>query len=105
MEPARKLEPLTVVGGKEDKGFLARLGSVKIGVVPLPLYIIIAAVILASAHYKMLPADMIGGFAIIMVMGIFFGEVGMRIPILKDIGGPAILALLVPSILVYLNVF
>ena len=105
MEPARKLEPLTVVGEKEDKGFLARFGSVKIGVVPLPLYIIIAAVILASAHYKMLPADMIGGFAIIMVMGIFFGEVGMRIPILKDIGGPAILALLVPSILVYLNVF
>src|SRR5207253_7030338 len=49
--------------------------------------------------------DMIGGFAIIIVMGILLGDLGMRIPILKDIGGPAILALLVPSILVFFNVF
>jgi malate:Na+ symporter len=47
---------------------------------------------------------MLGGFAVIMVMGIFLGDMGMRIPVLKDIGGPAILSLLVPSILVFFNV-
>ncbi|WP_026573391.1 2-hydroxycarboxylate transporter family protein [Bacillus sp. UNC438CL73TsuS30] len=106
MEPVRKLEPLTAVTGetKENKSFLSKLASIKIGVVPLPLYIIIAVVVYAAAVYKQLPADMLGGFAVIMVMGIFLGDLGMRIPILKDIGGPAILSLLVPSILVYLNV-
>ncbi|MFD0828518.1 2-hydroxycarboxylate transporter family protein [Neobacillus sp. M.A.Huq-85] len=106
MEPVRKLEPLTAVSGetKENKSLLAKLANIKIGVVPLPLYIIIAVVVYAAAVYKQLPADMLGGFAVIMVMGIFLGDMGMRIPILKDIGGPAILSLLVPSILVFLNV-
>ena len=46
---------------------------------------------------------MIGGFAVIMILGILLGDLGQRIPILKEIGGPAILALLVPSILVFLD--
>jgi len=106
MEPVRKLQPLTVVSGEkeEKKGFLGKIGSMKIGVIPLPLYIVIAAVVYFSAVYKLLPADMIGGFAIIIVMGILLGDLGMKIPVLKDIGGPAILALLVPSILVYFSV-
>lgn len=103
MEPARKLEPLTA--GVEEieikQGFWAKLGSMKVGVVPLPLYVVIAAVIYAASVYNQLPADMIGGFAVIIVMGILLGDLGMKIPILKDIGGPAILALLVPSILVF----
>ena len=37
---------------------------------------------------------MIGGFAVIMIMGIFLGDIGIKIPILKNIGGPAILSLL-----------
>ncbi|QIZ06161.1 2-hydroxycarboxylate transporter family protein [Priestia megaterium] len=106
MQPAKKLQPLTVVEGEKEgqKGFLGKFGSMKVGVVPLPLYIVIATVVYFSAVYKLLPADMIGGFAIIIVMGILLGDLGMKIPILKDIGGPAILALLIPSILVYFSV-
>ena len=44
-----------------------------------------------------LPADMIGGFAAIMVLGFLLGEIGGRIPYLKSIGGSAILCLFVPS--------
>ena len=44
---------------------------------------------------------MIGGFATIMIMGIFLGEAGKKIPILKHIGGPAILAIFVPSYMLY----
>nr|WGD71924.1 2-hydroxycarboxylate transporter family protein [Bacillus subtilis] len=50
------------------------------------------------------PANMLGGFAIIMILGVFLGDIGQRIPILKDIGGPAILSLFVPSFLVFYNV-
>src|SRR5699024_1657584 len=78
--------------------------NIKVGVLPLPLYLILAAIIFVASIYNTLPADMIGGFAVIMILGILLGDLGQKIPILKDIGGPAILALLVPSILVFLDV-
>ena len=43
---------------------------------------------------------MIGGFAAIMVIGILLGSIGAHIPILKNIGGSAILCLFVPSALI-----
>ena len=59
------------------------------GVVPLPLYITLAIIIYAASVYNTLPPDMIGGFAVIMIIGILLGDLGLKIPILKDIGGPA----------------
>lgn len=81
-----------------------KVRTFKIGVIPLPLYLIIAAVIYAASVYGKLPADMIGGFAIMMIMGIFLGDVGIKLPILKDIGGPAILCMFVPSVMVFYNI-
>jgi malate:Na+ symporter len=46
---------------------------------------------------------MIGGIAVMMVMGILLGDIGLRVPILKDIGGPAILSIFVPSVMVFYN--
>ncbi len=78
-------------------GLLTRLGSYRVGVMPLPLYLAIAAVVFGASVIGKLPADMIGGFAAIMVLGLLLGEVGARIPYLKSIGGSAILCLFVPS--------
>ena len=76
---------------------LRKLLDIKVGPVPLPIYILIAIVILGAAQVKKLPIDMIGGFACIMIMGFLFAEIGARMPILKNIGGPAILCLFIPS--------
>ena len=46
---------------------------------------------------------MLGGFAVILTMGWFLGTIGASIPGFKNFGGPAILSLLVPSILVFFN--
>ncbi|MBZ5752481.1 MULTISPECIES: 2-hydroxycarboxylate transporter family protein [Metabacillus] len=106
MEPAKKLQALPYVEQMEEKkGFLSRFNQLKVGVIPLPLYLVLAAIVYAASVYNQLPPDMIGGFAVIMVMGMLLGDIGMKIPILKDIGGPAILALLVPSILMFYNLF
>jgi malate:Na+ symporter len=102
-QTARKIEPITPVAEIGEKSFYTKIFGLNIGAVPLPLYIIIAAVVFFATVYEILPADMIGGFAIIITMGILLGEIGMRIPVLKDIGGPAIMALLIPSILVYFS--
>ena len=105
MEPARKLEALPTSGESEaQQGFLRKLGGIKVGIIPLPLYLVIAAIVIGAAYSGSLPNDMIGGFAVIMVMGILLGDLGLKIPILKDIGGPAILALLVPSTMVFMNI-
>ncbi|PTK60142.1 malate permease [Staphylococcus nepalensis] len=86
------------------KSIVKKLINIKVGVLSLPLYLILAAIIFVASIYNTLPADMIGGFAVIMILGILLGDLGQKIPILKDIGGPAILALLIPSILVFLDV-
>lgn len=101
MGAERKLE--TFPSNEHKPSFFKKLSSLTIGPLPLPLYVVLAAVIYAASVYNQLPPDMIGGFAVIMIMGMLFGDLGMKIPILKDIGGPAILALLVPSILVFFD--
>ncbi|WP_050182332.1 2-hydroxycarboxylate transporter family protein [Domibacillus robiginosus] len=101
MGAERKLE--TFPSNDQKPSFFQKLNSITVGPVPLPLYIVLAAVIYAASVYNQLPPDMIGGFAVIMIMGMLLGDLGMKIPILKDIGGPAILALLVPSILVFFD--
>jgi malate:Na+ symporter len=87
------------IGPSAEPGLLHKFGAARVGPMPLPLYLAIAAVIFGAATVQKLPADMIGGFAAIMLLGFLLGDVGGRIPLLKDIGGAAILCLFVPSAL------
>ena len=95
-------------------GFISRLMKFRIGIMPLPAFVIIACIVFGASLVKItkgssvvsaLPADMLGGFAVIMVMGWLLAEIGSRIPLLKDIGGPAILSLFVPSAMLAYGVF
>lgn len=75
----------------------------RIGPVPLPVYLSLSAVIVITAFLEQLPVNMLGGFAIILTLGWLLGTIGAKIPFLKNFGGPAILSLLVPSIMVFFN--
>lgn len=72
----------------------------QIGPLPLPLYAAIAAIVVTAAAYDKLPNDIIGGFAVLMLAGFLLGEIGNRVPVLRQIGGAAILCLFVPSALI-----
>ena len=85
--------------------FAFGLNTTKVGAVPLMLFVGIAAIVATSAWAGLLPKNMIGGLAVIMTLGFAFAKVGRQIPVLKDIGGPAILCLMVPSVLVYFGAF
>ncbi|MDR2277827.1 MAG: 2-hydroxycarboxylate transporter family protein [Vagococcus sp.] len=74
-----------------------------VGSVPLPVYLVLSLVILVTAYLEQLPVNMLGGFAVILTMGWFLGTLGANIPYLKNFGGPAIMSLLIPSILVFFN--
>jgi malate:Na+ symporter len=84
-----------------DLSLFSKIAGFKVGVFPLPLYILSAAIVFGAAFYSKLPIDMIGGFAVIIVMGALLGELGNRIPILKNIGGAAILCIFVPSAMLF----
>ena len=75
----------------------------KIGSVSLPVYCAMSAVILVTAVLEKLPVNMLGGFAVILTLGWLLGTIGGNIPVLKNFGGPAILSLLIPSILVFFD--
>lgn len=83
------------------EGLWDKLVNFKIGPVPLPAYLFFAAVIFLASYYGKLPKDMIGGFSVMLILGILLGDMGLRLPVLKDIGGPAILSIFVPSVLVF----
>jgi malate:Na+ symporter len=81
-------------------GPLVMLSKITIGGMPLPMFLAVALVTILAAVTKRLPNDMIGGLAVLMLSGLLLGEIGRRIPLFRDIGGPAILCLFVPSALV-----
>ncbi|MFT8210474.1 MAG: 2-hydroxycarboxylate transporter family protein [Symbiopectobacterium sp.] len=85
--------------------FFTQFLKTKIGSVPVALFIAIASVVFAASYEGYLPKNMIGGFSVIMTLGFLLAHVGHTIPVFKDIGGPAILCLMVPSILVYFHPF
>lgn len=82
-----------------------KLCAIKVGPLPFLLYLGIAIIIILAAQAKRLPIDMIGGFACIMVLGFLFGDIGGKIPVLRSIGGPAILSLFIPSAMIGCKVF
>ncbi|WP_288394557.1 2-hydroxycarboxylate transporter family protein [uncultured Vagococcus sp.] len=84
---------------KEKKGWQ----TFHVGSVPLSVYLVLSLVILVTAYLEQLPVNMLGGFAVILTMGWFLGTLGANIPYLKNFGGPAIMSLLIPSILVFFN--
>lgn len=77
-----------------------KIMNYRIGPLPLPVYIVLAALTVTAALVKRLPNDMIGGFAVMMLAGFLLAEIGNRIPVFKNIGGAAILCLFVPSAMV-----
>jgi malate:Na+ symporter len=72
----------------------------RIGPLPWPVYAGAAAVSAVAVWSGMLPNDVIGGLSVLMLLGFLLGKLGQTIPVLKQIGGTAILCLFVPSAIV-----
>ncbi|MFE3175235.1 2-hydroxycarboxylate transporter family protein [Amycolatopsis sp. NPDC059090] len=77
----------------------------KVGGVPLPVPVVLTALVVVAGVVHRIPEDMIGGLAVITGFGMLLGPLGNRLPIISKIGGGALLCLMIPSVLVYLGVF
>jgi len=78
-----------------------RLVDGKIGIIPLPLYPIILALIAALVGLGKLPPDLTTMIPLIALGAFTAAEIGKRVPGLRRIGGPAILTVFLPSYLVH----
>jgi Na+/citrate or Na+/malate symporter len=72
---------------------------------PLPIFLGIAAVVLAATYLGVLPKGMTGCFAFMIVLGAIFAWVGDHAPIIKDyLGGGAIVCIFGSALLVYFGI-
>ena len=67
------------VGQIKAPGLFEKLMDIKIGVISLPVYIVLSLIVIFAAKTGNLPNDIIGGFAVIMVMGVILSELGMKL--------------------------
>jgi malate:Na+ symporter len=75
--------------------------ELRIGVIPLPVYVICVAVIAYFITQGKIPGEINVAIAILAVGGFTCAELGKRMPLIGRIGGAAIFATFIPSALVY----
>jgi CCS family citrate carrier protein len=73
----------------------------KIGIIPLPVFVILLAVIGGFAATGTVPADILMAIVLLSMGGFTCAELGKRIPIIRNIGAAAIFATFIPSFLAF----
>jgi malate:Na+ symporter len=111
------LKPSTII--REDAppgiGEDARLGAFwpygwwkimdfKIGIVPIPVFVLLLALITGFTLTGKVPSDILMAIVLLAMGGFTCAEIGKRLPVLRNIGAAAILATFIPSALAYYKV-
>jgi malate:Na+ symporter len=102
-------EPEKAEGQRPGKGAWPggwwRLMELRVGVLPVPVYVVLLAIVAwFAAQPGKFPTEICMMMAVLAVGGFTCGEVGKRLPVLRHFGAAAIFATFVPSYLVYARV-
>src|ERR1700681_819847 len=73
----------------------------KIGIVPLPVFVILIGVIGGFASTGTVPSDILMAIVLLSMGGFTCAELGKRIPIIRNVGAAAIFATFIPSYLAF----
>ena len=73
----------------------------KIGIIPLPVFLVLLAVIAGFAATGNVPSDILMAIVLLSMGGFTCAELGKRIPIIRNIGAAAIFATFIPSYLAF----
>ena len=77
------------------------MDSWKVGIIPLPLFLLAGALIAVDCLGGKLPSDIVVMVATLAFFGFACGEFGKRLPIVGKLGAAAICATFIPSAMVY----
>ena len=75
--------------------------DIRIGIVPLPIYLILVGLIAAFYAMGNVPSEICMMIAILTVCGFGCAELGKRLPIARNVGAGAIFATFIPSALAF----
>jgi malate:Na+ symporter len=78
-----------------------RVMEIRIGIIPLPVYLSTLGVIAYFVVWGKLPTEINVAVAVLAIGGFTCAEIGKRLPGVRQVGGAAILATFIPSALVY----
>lgn len=78
-----------------------RLMEFRIGILPLPVYVLAGILIFGFIASGKLPGEISLAIVMFAFFGFTFAEIGKRLPVLRNIGAGAIFATFIPSALVY----
>jgi malate:Na+ symporter len=78
-----------------------RLMEVRIGIVPVPVFVLLVILVAAFSRLGHVPGEISMALALMALGGFACAEIGKRIPLLKHIGAAAIFATFIPSALEY----
>lgn len=81
-----------------------RLMETRIGILPLPVYVVAGALIAYFVATGKLPGEISMAIVMFAFFGFTFAEIGKRLPVLRHVGAAAIFATFVPSAMVYFHV-
>lgn len=102
MEPKTEIQSIPFQPIKEkDDHFIARMMNIKIGIIPLPVYLLLFALIVTFVNMHNLKSDILTSIAVTGFFGFTFAQIGKSIPFVRSVGGAAILATFIPSAIVY----
>jgi malate:Na+ symporter len=81
-----------------------RLMEIRIGIIPLPVFIVMGALIAAFVVTGKISSEISMAIVVFSFFGFLCAELGKRIPVIRNIGAAAIFATFIPSALVYYKV-
>ena len=90
----------SVAAGWWPKGWWS-IVDYKIGIIPLPVFVILIGVIAGFAATGAVPSDILMAIVLLSMGGFACAEIGKRIPLIRNIGAAAIFATFIPSYLAY----
>ena len=73
----------------------------RIGIVPLPVHLLLLAVLWYFVASGQVPTEINMMIAVLAVLGFSCAEIGHRLPVVNQIGGAAIFATFIPSYLTF----
>lgn len=81
-----------------------KIMDTRIGIIPLPIYLMLVALIIGFVNSGKVPTEISMSIAILAVGGFTCAEIGKHIPYFKNFGAAAILATFIPSYLAFAKI-
>lgn len=100
-QPSNLSAAMPVPAGREAVRHWWRIMGTYVGIIPLPVYVLLVAVLAGILASGPVPTEMAMVLAIMLVGSFTLAEIGNRIPYLRDLGAAALFVTFVPSALVY----